>query len=221
MAAAPEPPIRAAAPGSVVDASGNPPSPQALGQASAALRAGQVVGLPTDTIYGLAVDASQRAALGRLFDLKSRPDSVALPVLVADLEQARSLAVFGSTAEALVERWWPGALTLVLERRPGLGFDLGGDDATIGLRCPAHPVPLALARAVGPLATSSANLHGSEPLESAGAVSVELGSGVAVILDAGPCTGSPSTVVDCTGPEPGCLREGRIGWVELLASLER
>ncbi|MGH9130580.1 MAG: L-threonylcarbamoyladenylate synthase [Acidimicrobiales bacterium] len=205
----------APASGRLVDASGDPPCPQALEQAASALRSGLVVGIPTDTVYGLAVDPSRSGAVDRLFALKARPGSVALPVLVADVDQARGLAVCTPAAEALMAAWWPGGLTLVLASLPGLGLSLGGDGATIGLRCPAHPVPVALARMVGPIATTSANLHGSAPVETAEALSAQLGEGVAVILDAGPCTGPSSTVVDCTGPELRCLREGSIAWVRV------
>lgn len=187
--------------------------------AAGALRAGQVVAIPTDTVYGLAVDPTRPGATRRLFALKARPESVALPVLVSGAEQALSLAVLSPLAEDLIDRWWPGGLTLVLARRPGLGLELGGDEATIGVRCPAHPIPLALAATVGPLATTSANRHGEAPLCTAQALSGELGPTVAVIVDAGPCEGSPSTVVDCTGVQPNCLREGRVGWAEVLASL--
>lgn len=200
---------------------GDPRSPSEvdLEAGAHALRAGLVVGLPTDTVYGLAVDPSREGATDRLFALKLRPRHVALPVLVAGVDQARALAVTDPGAEALISWWWPGALTLVLVRRPGLGLDLGGDDATIGLRCPAHPVPLELARTVGPLATTSANRHGSAPLETARAVVDAFGDRVAVVLDAGACRARPSTVVDCTGPEPRCLREGGVAWSEVLASL--
>jgi L-threonylcarbamoyladenylate synthase len=103
----------------------------------------------------------------------------------------------------------------VLPRRPDLVADLGSDEATVGVRCPAHPVPIALCRAVGPLATTSANLHGQAPLTRAEEIVATFGGAVAVVLDAGECSGSPSTVVDCTGQEPRLLREGRIPWDEV------
>jgi L-threonylcarbamoyladenylate synthase len=206
----------------IVGALGMSPPFAALEEAAEALRAGLVVGIPTDTVYGLAVEPSRPGATERLFELKGRPRSVALPVLVAGAAQALALAAPGPAARVLMQRWWPGALTLVMARRPSCWLgDLGGDENTIGLRCPAHPVPLGLAEMVGPLATTSANRHGGEPFETAQELWAELGSGLAVVLDAGPCSGSPSTVVDCTGSEPRCLREGGIGWAEVLASLER
>ena len=142
-------------------------------------------------------------------------------MLVSGTDQALALATaVPACAAALMDRFWPGALTLVLPARPGLAADLGDDDATIGLRCPDHPVPLALCEAVGPLATTSANRHGEPTLTTAADVLATFGDAVAVVLDGGTCTGSPSTVVDCTGVEPKLLREGRVPWSELVGALE-
>lgn len=190
---------------------GTPPD---LAPAIAALRRGEVVAVPTDTVYGVAVAVSVPGATARLFAVKARPTDVALPVLVADLAQARALAAepFPPLAERLAARFWPGGLTLVVPRRPGLGLDLGGDDATIGLRQPDHPVPLGLCREVGPLATTSANLHGRPTPSTAAEVAAELGPAVAVVVDGGRCEGAPSTVVDASGPEARVLRRGRIPW---------
>ena len=196
------------------------PGPVAdLAAALAALRAGEVAVIPTDTVYGVAVAASVPGATTKLFAVKRRPTDVALPVLVADLGQARALAAepFPLLAERLAERFWPGGLTLVVPRRPGLGLDLGGDDATVGLRQPAHPVPLALGQEVGPLVTTSANLHGRPTPLTAAEVSAELGPSVAVVVDGGRCEGAPSTVVDCTGPVPRLLREGGVAWAQVCS----
>jgi L-threonylcarbamoyladenylate synthase len=188
--------------------------------AAKALVAGQIVGIPTDTVYGLAADVLHTDAADRLFTVKRRPRKLDLPVLVADIEQAFGLATgVPDTARTLMERWWPGALTIVVPRRPDLGVDLGDDEATIGLRCPDHPIPVALCRAVGPLATTSANLHGDDTATTAAEVRAAFGDGVAVVLDGGTCAGSPSTVVDCTGHDVKLLRDGRIPWPDLQASL--
>ncbi|MGH9060043.1 MAG: L-threonylcarbamoyladenylate synthase [Acidimicrobiales bacterium] len=204
----------------IVAALGDPPPDAALDAAIHALAAGQLVGIPTDTVYGLGADPFRTGAADRLFAVKGRPRTVELPVLVADLDQALSLATaVPEAALVLAGRWWPGALTLVLPRRPDLAADLGSDDATIGIRCPDHPVPRALASRAGPLATTSANRHGEPPLTTAGAVAEAFGAGIAVVLDAGPCAGEPSTVVDCTGAEARCLREGRIPWADIEAEL--
>jgi L-threonylcarbamoyladenylate synthase len=186
--------------------------------AIAALLAGEVVVVPTDTVYGIAVDPVRPGATDRLFAIKARPTDVALPILAADAEQAFALAAdVPPVARALAEAFWPGGLTLVVPRRPGLGFDLGGaDDATIGVRVPDHEVPLALARAVGPIATTSANLHGRPTPETAAEVAAEL-SGIGVVLDGGRCAGAPSTVVVCTGGRARVVREGRIGIHQLEA----
>lgn len=192
----------------VLDATGDPPPASALARASGALRAGQAVVIPTDTVYGLAADPRQT---GVLFALKDRPLHVALPVLVADVDQALALAAVDLPPAVLrlMERWWPGGLTLVVPRRDGLDLDLGGsDDATIGLRMPAHPVPVALATSAGPLAVTSANRHGQSTPAVAAGVADQLGPGVSLVLDAGPCAGAPSTVVAWAGGQLQVLREG-------------
>jgi tRNA threonylcarbamoyl adenosine modification protein (Sua5/YciO/YrdC/YwlC family) len=191
-----------------------------LDSAEKALRAGQIVAIPTDTVYGLAADAFHTGVADRLFAAKHRPRDVDLPVLVADEEQALALATgVPDVARRLMARFWPGALTLVLPRNPDVVADLGDDEATIGVRCSDHPVPMALCRRVGPLATTSANLHGQPTATTAAAVTELFGSAVALVLDGGECAGSPSTVVDCTGAEPKLLREGRIPWSDLLSVL--
>ena len=200
----------------ILAAFGDPPLSVAVKQAAEALTAGDIVGVPTDTVYGLAADPFHTGASDRLFALKRRPRSVELPVLVASEEEALTLTIaVPAAARRLMASYWPGALTLVLPRRPDLNADLGDDDATVGLRCPGHPVPLALCNAVGPLATTSANRHGDQPATTASELASAFGAGVALILDAGVCNGTASTVVDCTGEEPRLLREGQLPWAEL------
>jgi tRNA threonylcarbamoyl adenosine modification protein (Sua5/YciO/YrdC/YwlC family) len=205
----------------VLDATGTPPPESVLLAAVEALADGLVVGLPTDTVYGLAVDPFLPGAADRVFEAKRRPRDVELPVLVADVDQAVGLAAaLPDTARILMDRYWPGPLTLVLPRRPGLAADLGSNDATVGVRCPAHPVPLALCAKVGPLATTSANLHGQPTSRSAAEVEAVFGDAVALVLDGGTLSGAPSTVVDCTGLAPRLLREGRIAWAEIQAAAD-
>jgi len=200
----------------ILAAYGDPPLAVAIKQAAEALTAGDIVGVPTDTVYGLAADPFHTGASDRLFALKRRPRSVELPVLVASEEEALTLTIaVPAAARRLMASYWPGALTLVLPRRPDLNADLGDDDATVGLRCPGHPVPLALCNAVGPLATTSANRHGDQPATTASELASAFGAGVALILDAGVCNRTASTVVDCTGQEPRLLREGQLPWAEL------
>ncbi len=182
-----------------------------------ALAAGAVIAIPTDTVYGLAVDPRLREATGRLFALKGRPDDVALPVLVADVEAALRLGRLGIPGRRLADRCWPGALTVVVARaRAATGYELGGDPRSIGLRCPAHAAVRTLLRRTGPLAVSSANRHGEAPCRSAEDVTAAFGHDVPVV-DGGTCEGVPSTVVRLDPSGLQCLREGALA----LADLER
>jgi tRNA threonylcarbamoyl adenosine modification protein (Sua5/YciO/YrdC/YwlC family) len=191
-----------------------------LDAAEKALHSGQVIAIPTDTVYGLAADAFHTGAADRLFAVKRRPRDVDLPVLVAEEQQALDLTTgVPEVARRLMARFWPGALTLVLPRHPDVVADLGDDEATIGLRCPDHEVARDLCRRVGPLATTSANLHGQPTATTAEEVVDLFGSAVAVVLDGGTCDGAPSTVVDCTGADPKLLREGRIPWTAITSVL--
>jgi tRNA threonylcarbamoyl adenosine modification protein (Sua5/YciO/YrdC/YwlC family) len=197
------------------------PPAAALARAAVQLRAGRVVVLPTDTVYGLAALPGVEGATAALFALKGRAADVPLAVLCASPDQALGLAAEGAvTAEVrrIVDRMWPGPLTLVLPRRPGLGYALGTSDATIGLRCPDQPVVRALAAAVGPLATTSANRHGEPTPAAAADVAALFGAGVALVLDGGPCAAPPSTVVDATGPHWGVLRDGVVGLADIEAA---
>jgi L-threonylcarbamoyladenylate synthase len=204
----------------ILPALGDPPPEASLLAAVEALADGLLVGIPTDTVYGLAVDPFRPGATDRVFEAKRRSRDVALPVLVAHIDQAMSLATaVPPVASVLMNHFWPGPLTLVLPRRPDLTADLGDDDATVGVRCPSHPVPLALCAKAGPLATTSANLHGEPTSRTAEDVVAVFGDIVPVVLDGGTRTGRPSTVVDCTGIEPRLLREGRIPWSVVTAAV--
>lgn len=201
----------------IVSAVGEPPPPTAVLQAVRALSQGLPIGVPTDTVYGLAVDPFRPGATDRIFTVKRRPRDVSLPLFVSGVEQALSVSTaVPSLALQLMDRYWPGPLTIVIPAAPGLGADLGEDELTVGVRSPDHPVPQALCAATGPLATTSANRHGQPPLTSARQVAESFGDAVPVVLDAGVCAGSPSTVVDCTGHDLKLLREGRIAWADLL-----
>lgn len=202
----------------IVPAVGDPPPPTAILQAVRALAQGVPIGIPTDTVYGLAVDPFRPGAADRIFAAKRRPRDVNLPLLVSGVDQALAVSTaVPDLALDLMRRYWPGALTLVIPAKPGLGADLGEDELTVGVRSPDHPVPLALCAASGPLATTSANHHGEPPLTTAEQVAERFGEAVPVVLDGGTCEGSPSTVVDCTGRELKLLREGRVPWEELRA----
>ncbi len=202
----------------IVPAVGEPLPPTAILQAVRSLAQGLPIAIPTDTVYGLAVDPAVTGATDRIFAVKQRPREVSLPLLVSGVEQALSVATaVPDLALELMAAYWPGPLTLVLPARPGLELDLGEDELTVGVRSPDHPVPQALCAAGGPLATTSANRHGEPTLTTAQAVADAFGDAVPVVLDGGPCSGAPSTVVDCTGHELKLLREGRIPWEELAA----
>ncbi len=210
----------------VVPAVGTAAIEAAIEAALHVLAAGGVVAIPTDTVYGLAVLPGDREAVAALFALKERPVDVALPVLVGDLEQVAEVAVVPSGPVAgLARRRWPGPLTIVLERAPGFDADLGGPPdrtTTVGVRWPDHPFVAGLCRRAGPLAVTSANRHGAPPCTSAAQVAAAFAPGPApdLVVDGGACDGVPSTVVDCTGPEPRCLREGAVLWPVVVEVLE-
>ena len=190
----------------------------AIDWAAKALLGGEVVVVPTETVYGLAALPAIPGATRRIFELKGRTADVPLAVLCADAGQALALADAPSELlRDVAARCWPGPLTLVLRRRPGLGYELGEPATTIGLRCPDHPVVRALAADVGPIATTSANLHGQPTPGTAAEVAALFGDDVALVLDGGPCTGVPSTVVDATGDpaEWRVLRPGSLSLAEI------
>jgi tRNA threonylcarbamoyl adenosine modification protein (Sua5/YciO/YrdC/YwlC family) len=194
-------------------------SPPKLDEITQALAAGDVVAVPTDTVYGLAVDPSAPGAVDRVFALKQRPEQFQLPVLIADPTGLVGLAQATASVERLISRYWPGPLTIVLPRLTGVTFDLGGDPATIGVRCPDSPLLRELLRRTGPLAVTSANRHGEPPLRTAGEVRRRFGAGVTVVLDGGRCDRTPSTVISLASPDAKCLREGAIPFAEIAASL--
>ena len=177
-----------------------------------ALLDGEVVLLPTDTIYGIAALPSDASATARLFDLKGRTAATPIAVLCADARQAASLV--DPEVEAVVrscgERWWPGPLTLVCRRRSGLELHLGEPEDTVSLRVPDHPVVRLVAERVGPLATTSANRHGEPPSVTVDEALMSLGDGLAVVVDGGTIEGHASTVIDTTTRPWRALREGSI-----------
>lgn len=185
----------------------------ALDAAVDAVRAGEVIVLPTDTVYGVGVDAFSAEAVQRLFDAKQRGRDMPPPVLVAELPQVRAFASgVDERVSKLAESGWPGPLTLVLQSQPSLRLDLGDRGDTIAVRIPDHDFTRELLRRTGPLAVSSANVSGSEAaLTVEDAISM-LGDAVSVYLDDGPASGpQPSTILDMSGPEPSLLRAGRLG----------
>lgn len=196
------------------------PDPPDLARAVAALERGDLVVIPTDTVYGVAARPDVAGGTRRLFEAKRRPSDLALPVLVTDLRQAEAVAAFDRRARALARRYWPGPLTLVLPRAgPASGWDLGFEASTIGIRMPAHRVATALLGITGPLAVTSANRSGDPTPPDCDGVRAALGDAVAVYMCAGRCAGAPSTVVDLVGAEPEIRRLGAIDPRELRAVL--
>jgi L-threonylcarbamoyladenylate synthase len=192
-------------------------------EAVAALRRGALVGLPTDTVYGLGVALDAPGGLERLFAVKRRALDKGIVLLLADHLQADEAGLLDPAAHVLAAAFWPGGLTLVVPQRADAGLppELTGGAATIGLRLPAHDAPRALAAAVGPLPVSSANRSGQPPATDAADVLSQLGDSpdLAVILDGGVAPGGvASTVVDCASGPPRILRAGTIA-ADILAAV--
>lgn len=177
-----------------------------------AVLGGELVVLPTDTVYGVGADAFSPAAVTRLLEAKGRGRDVPPPVLVGSVRAAEALIDdFGPYGHRLVDEFWPGGLTLVCRATRSLSWDLGDTKGTVAVRMPRHPVTLDLLAETGPMAVSSANLTGSPPAETAADAERQLGDSVAVYLDGGPCGGGePSTIVDLTTDTPRLLRRGAI-----------
>lgn len=190
----------------------NGSDPAAIAQAAAHLRAGELVALPTETVYGLGADASNDAAVAKIFAAKGRPADHPLIVHVASSAQVSDYAAeVPDFAQRLIAAFWPGPLTLILPRREGVARAAAGGQDSIGLRCPSHPVAQALLRAAATgVAAPSANQFGRVSPTTAEHVQQEFASGL-LILDGGACpVGIESTIVDCTRGAPVLLRPGRI-----------
>jgi tRNA threonylcarbamoyl adenosine modification protein (Sua5/YciO/YrdC/YwlC family) len=189
--------------------------------ADAALR-GEAVVLPTDTVYGIGTRPDDAAATARLFALKGRPANLELPVLVPSVGTGRAIAEFDERASALAGRFWAGPLTLVLPRTEmSRAWELGGDEETIGVRMPHHPLALAVLGYTGPLAVTSANRSGKPTPSTCEGVREVFGDRVAVYLcDASPLAGAASTVVDLAHGEPSFLRVGALATEEVLSALD-
>jgi L-threonylcarbamoyladenylate synthase len=188
------------------------------------LRAGLIVAVPTDTVYGIAADLALPDAIERLFAAKRRPPEKAVAVLLADMAQAETLGSMTPHARVLGERFWPGGLTLVLPVRPDavLPRVLAAGAPTIGVRVPDHDAPRAIARTLGPLPTTSANVSGELDARDAQEIAARLGDAIALVIDGGPIHGGPaSTVVDCTWDLPVIRREGAIPAELIVEELER
>jgi L-threonylcarbamoyladenylate synthase len=205
-------------------------APESIAACADALRAGGLIGLPTETVYGLGADASNDAAVAKIFAAKGRPADHPLIVHVSaqggGLPAVKHFAAqVPPFAQQLMSAFWPGALTLILPRRPGVGTAAAGGQDSIGLRCPSHPAAQAVLRALhdGPdgqetvwgIAAPSANRFGRVSPTTAAHVESELGPDL-LILDGGPCTlGIESTIIDCTRGVPVLLRPGSISRLQV------
>ena len=190
------------------------PAQRPIGIASAisALKGGRLVVMPTDTVYGIAADAFDGAAVAALLSAKGRGRDMPVPVLVGSWHTIDGLVYsVPESARELIRAFWPGALSLVVQQAPSLQWDLGDAQGTVMLRMPLHPVAIELLREVGPLAVSSANISGRPAAVTAADARDQLGDLVEVYLEAGPSArGAASTIVDLTGAQPRVLREGPV-----------
>ena len=185
--------------------------------ASAAVRNGALVVLPTDTVYGIGADAFSPQAVRRLLAAKGRGPDHPVPVLIGSWRTVNGLVdELPVEASDLIAAFWPGALTLVLRAGAGLTWDLGDTHGTVAVRMPLHPVALELLAETGPLAVSSANRTGFRPALSAAEAQEDLGDEVAVYLEGGVAAEqAPSSIVDLTAPRPRLLRDGAISRAEI------
>lgn len=191
-----------------------PADEQSIRQAADVLRSGGLIAYPTETYYGLGVDPYNQQALRKLFKIKKRAAHLPILVLIADIKQAKTLAVLPlpKSFTQLAEQFWPGPITLVCSARPELANELTGGTATIGMRQSSHHVAQQLVQAFGgPVTATSANLSGDTPARSARQVAAFFGDGIDIILDGGKTTGTKgSTLVRCEHGSITCIRQGMI-----------
>jgi L-threonylcarbamoyladenylate synthase len=197
------------------------PDPAVVRQAAEMIRHGLIVAFPTDTLYGLAVDPRNAAAVRRLFELKGRPETAALTLIAADAAQVRQAAEMTVAAERLATRWWPGPLTVVLEAKPVLAAECLAGGRTVGIRVPDHPVAVALTLAAGFCVTATSANRSGAPAASTPEAVCEALPDLDAILDAGPAPGGPpSTIVKATMDDVTLVRAGVVPWDRVLRSLQ-
>lgn len=190
--------------------------------AAAAVRRGEIVVLPTDTVYGVGCDAFDATAVASVLAAKGRGRDMPPPVLIPTARTAQGLATqVPDYAQRLMEKFWPGPLTLVLKAQTSLHWDLGETNGTVALRVPDHEITLELLGDIGPMAVTSANTTGDPAARTADEARAMLGESVAVYLEGGTAgEGQPSTIVDCTGETPVTLRLGALSQADIDAALE-
>lgn len=208
--------------GRIYDCSNAASRTEALAAAVAAVRAGELVVTPTDTLYGIGADAFNNQAVVDLLAAKHRGADYPVPVLVGSWTTIQGLvARYTEQMRAVVEAFWPGGVSVVVPQAPSLPWNLGDTAGTVMLRMPLHPVALQLLREVGPMAVSSANIHGHQPPTTAFKAKQQLEDSVSVYLDGGVApVGKPSTIVDLSADRPRILREGAVGAERIAKVLE-
>jgi L-threonylcarbamoyladenylate synthase len=185
---------------------------EGLAAAATSVLSGELVVLPTDTVYGVGADAFSPAAVTRLLAAKGRGREMPPPVLVGSTRAASALVEdLGPWGQQLIDEFWPGGLTIVCRAQRTLNWDLGDTKGTVAVRMPEDPVTLELLKETGPMAVTSANLTGKPAATTAEQAREQLGDAVAIYLDGGPSAGGlASTIVDLTGDVPRMLRQGAI-----------
>lgn len=209
----------------VIDCTTEEGRAQGLAAAVAALRRGELVVLPTDTVYGVGADAFAPDAVAAILAAKGRGREMPPPVLIPSVQTLDGLATHVPVyARDLIRAFWPGPLTLVFVAQSSLMWDLGETNGTVAVRMPKDDIALKLLDVIGPMAVTSANVSGQTPAKTILEAQAQLGSAVSVYLDAGPCPDSlPSTMLDCTGEAPVILRAGAVSVVrvqEVLGEVE-
>jgi len=204
----------------------DPDAPQrdAIEEAAKWILAGGVVAIPTDTLYGLAVDPFRADAVKRLFDVKGRPEDRGVPLIAADVAQVETGMIrLSPLATRLAERFWPGPLTIVVPAPAALAAGVTAGSGTVAVRVPAHDVARAICRLAGrPVTATSANISGHQATADPDEVERTLGDRIDLLIDTGRTRGgAPSTIVDATTAEPRLIRAGAIGWDEIERCLQR
>jgi tRNA threonylcarbamoyl adenosine modification protein (Sua5/YciO/YrdC/YwlC family) len=189
-----------------------------LDSAVRAIKRGGVAAIPTDTVYGLACDPANTAAVSRIYAIKRRPDGLELTLLAAALADIEEDVDLSPDARILAGAYWPGPLSIVSSLRSHR-WAIPRDGTTLSVRVPDHPLALALLRRTGPLATTSANRHDEPAADTAAGVREALGTEIDTVLDGGRSAGLASTIIDCTTTTPRVLRDGPISATALLSLL--